>query len=81
MQSTPGEKKVKQIFQNKKDFITYSNLIINELGRCPTRSDFANNKQASLPVFTTAFWFSHAEQIKLNLNHIITDQHTLFFTR
>ena len=32
-------KKKKEIFQIKKDFITCSNLIINELVRCPTRSD------------------------------------------
>ena len=52
MQST---KKVKQIFQTKKDFITCSKLIINELGGSPIRSDnvyFANNEQASLVFFT-----------------------------
>ena len=72
VQSTTGKKKVKQIFQIKKDFITCSKLIINELGRCPTRSDhvcFADNEQASLAVFTAAFCFAHAEHnlIKLEL--------------
>ena len=60
------------MFQTKKDFITCSKLIINELGRCPTRSDnvyFANNEQASLAIFTTAFCFAHAER---NLIHGFT---------
>ena len=62
---------VKEIFQTKKDFITCSELVINQLGRCPTRSDnayFANNEQASL-AFTAAFCFVHAEHnlIKLKL--------------
>ena len=38
--------------------------MINELGRSPTRSEnvyFANNKQASIAVFTTVFHFTHAE--------------------
>ena len=51
MQST---KKVKQIFQTKKDFITYSKLIINELGGSSIKSDnvyFANNEKASLLFF------------------------------
>ena len=64
VQSTNGKKKVKQIFQTKKDFITCSKLITNELRRCPTRSDnvyFANNEQASLAIFTAAFCFVHAE--------------------
>ena len=46
--------------------MTSSKLIINELGRCPTRSDnvyFANIKQASLAVFTAAFCFAHVEII------------------
>ena len=69
--STTGNKKVKEIFQTKKDFITCSELVINQLGRCPTRSDnayFANNEQASL-AFTAAFCFVHAEHnlIKLKL--------------
>ena len=47
-------------------------LIINELGRCPTRSDkiyFANNEQASLAVLTPAFYFPHSDynSIKLKL--------------
>ena len=72
MQSATGKKKVKQIFQTKKDFITCSKLIINELGRCATRSDnayFDNNEQASLAVFTAVFCFAHAEYnlIKLKL--------------
>ena len=70
-QSTTGNKKVKEIFQTKKDFIICSELVINQLGRCPTRSDnayFANNEQASL-AFTAAFCFVHAEHnlIKLKL--------------
>ena len=72
MQSTTGKKTVKQIFQTKKGFITCLKLIINELERCPTRLDnvyFANNKQASLSVFTDAFCFAHVEHnlIKLKL--------------
>ena len=71
MQSTTCKKKGKQTFQTKKDFVTCSKLIINEPGRCPTRSDnvyFANNEQASL-AFTAAFCFAHAEHnlIKLKL--------------
>ena len=63
VQSTPGKKKVKYIFQTKKDFITCSKLINNELVNCPTRSDnlyFANNEQGSL-AFIAAFYFAHAE--------------------
>ena len=72
MQSTTGKKKVKKIFQTKKGFITCSKLMINELRRCPTRSEndyFTNNKQASIPVFTAVFCFTHAEHnfIKLKL--------------
>ena len=58
VQSTTGEKKVKQIFQTKKNFITCSKLIINELRRCRTRSDnayFANNEQALLAIITAVF--------------------------
>ena len=72
MQSITGKKKVKQIFQTKKGLITSSKLIINELGRCTTRSDnvyFDNNELASLAVFTAVFCFTHAEYnlIKLKL--------------
>ena len=52
------------MFQTKKDFITYSKLIINELWRCPTRSDNVysdNNEQVSLGAFTALFCFTHAE--------------------
>ena len=47
--------------------------MINELGRCPTRSEnvyFANNEQASIAVFTAVFCFTYAEHnlIKLKLN-------------
>ena len=64
MQST---KKLKWIFQTKKDFITCSKLIINEHVGSPIRSDnvhFANNEQASL-----VFFIAHAEHnlIKLKL--------------
>ena len=44
------KKKVKQIFQIKKDFITCSKMITNGLAHFPTRSDnvyFANNEQTS----------------------------------
>ena len=72
MKSTTGKKKVKQIFQTKKGFITCSKLMFNELEACPTRSEnvsFANNEQASIAVFTTVFCFTHAEHnlIKLKL--------------
>ena len=47
---------------------------INELERCPTRSDnvyFANNEQSSL-AFTAAFCFAHTEhnlvEVKLYIN-------------
>ena len=65
-------KKVKQIFQTKKGFITCSKLMINELGRCPTSSEnvyFANDEQASMAVFTSVFCFTQAEHnlIKLKL--------------
>ena len=56
---------MKQIFQTKKGFVTCSKLIINELRRCPTRSDnvyFAKNEPASLAVFTAVFCFTYAEQ-------------------
>ena len=51
----------------KKDFITCSQVIINELGGSPIRSNnvyFANNKQASF-----VFFIAHAEHnlIKLKL--------------
>ena len=51
-------------------------MIINELGRCPTRSDnvyFANNEQASL-AFTAAFCFAHAEHNLIKLKVIVIDQ-------
>ena len=72
VQSTTGKKKVKQIFQTKKGFITCSKLIINKLGRCPTRAGnafLANNEKASLAVFTVVFCFTHVEHnlIKLKL--------------
>ena len=60
MQST---KKVKQIFQTKKDFITSSKLIINELVGSPIRSEnayFANKEQ-------TAFFIAHAEHDVIKL--------------
>ena len=72
MQSTTGKKKVKQIFQTKKGFITCSKVMINELRGCPTRSEnvyFANNDQVSIAVFTAVFCFTDAEHnlIKLKL--------------
>ena len=72
MQSTTDKKKVKQIFKTNKDHITCPKLMINELVGSPTRSEnvyFANNKQASIAVFTAVFCFTHAEHhlIKLKL--------------
>ena len=72
MQSTTGKKKVEEILQTKKGFITCSKLMINELGRPPTGLEnvcFANNEQASTAVFTVEFCFTHAEHnlIKLKL--------------
>ena len=55
-------------------------MIINELGRCPARVDnvnFANNKQASLAIFTPAFCFAHAEHNLIKLKYIIIDQRKL----
>ena len=69
MQSTTGNKKVKQIFQTKKDFVTCSKLIIIGLDNYPTRSDnlsFANNEQASF-AFTAAFCFAHVEHNLIKL--------------
>ena len=72
MQSTTDKKKMKQIFQTKKDFIACLKLMINELACFPTRSEnvyFANTEQASIAVFTAVFCFAHAEHhlIKLKL--------------
>ena len=72
MQSTTDKKKVKQIFQTKKGFITCSKLMINKFERFPTRSKnvyFANNEQVSIAVFTAVFCFTHANHhlIKLKL--------------
>ena len=60
--------------------------MIDELVGSPTRSEnvyFANNKQASIAVFTAVFCFTHAEHhlikhhlIKLK-NYIIIDQRKL----
>ena len=64
MKLTTGKKKVQQILQTKKDFITCSKLTINELRRCLTRSDnvyFANIEQALLAVLTAAFCFANAQ--------------------
>ena len=50
--------------------MTCSKLIINEFGRCPTRSDnayFAKNEQSLLAVFTDAFCFAHAKHNLLKL--------------
>ena len=59
------------MFQTKKSFMTCDYCIkINELARSPTRSVyFANNKQASIAVFTFVFCFTHAVHhlIKLKL--------------
>ena len=60
------------MFKTKNDFITCSKILINELGRSPTKSEkvrLANNKQASIAVFTAMFCFTHAEHnlVKLKL--------------
>ena len=68
---------MKEIFQTKKFFMTCSKLMINKLGRCPTRSEnvyFANNEQASIAVFTAVFCFAHAEHDLIKLTF---DQHKL----
>ena len=44
--------------------------MINELARSPTRPEnvyFANNKQASIAVFTAVFCFTHAEHNLIKL--------------
>ena len=74
MQSTTGKKKVKKILQTKKGLITCSKLMINELRHCPNRLEndyFTNNEQASIPVFTAVFCFTHAKHnfIKLKLHN------------
>ena len=70
MESITCKKKLKQIFQTKKGFITCSKLIINELGHSLTRSDnifFANNEQASIPIFIAVFYFIHTEHDLIKL--------------
>ena len=50
--------------------MTCSKLMINELAGSPTRSEnvfFANNKQASIAVFTAVFCFTHAEHHLMKL--------------
>ena len=69
MQSTTDKKNVKKIFKTKKGSITCSKLMINELSGSPARSEnvyFANNKQASIAVFTAVFYFAHAERTSFN---------------
>ena len=59
-----------------KGFITCLKLIINELGRCPTRLDtvyFANSEQASFADLLLCFVLHMPNIIKLNLNYIIND--------
>ena len=72
MQSTTDKKKVNEIFQTKKGFITCLKLMVNELALFPTRSEnvyFANNEQASIAIFTAVFSFTHDKHhlIKLKL--------------
>ena len=62
---------MKKIFQTKK-LRTCLKLMINELALFPSRSGnvyFANNKQASISVFTAVFCFTNAEHhlIKVRL--------------
>ena len=80
MPSATGKKKMKWTFQTKKGFTTCSKLIINELGRCPTRSNkvyFADNEQTLLAFFTAVFCLTHAGHNKLNLDYIIIEQRKL----
>ena len=63
------------MFQNKKGFITCSRLKINELGRCPTKSNnacFADIEKASSAIFTAVFCFTFVKYnfIKLKLYNI-----------
>ena len=65
-------KKWNKHFKLRKVLQIFYKLIINEFGRCLTRSDnvyFAKNEQAALAVFTVVFYFTHAEHdlIKLNI--------------
>ena len=64
------------MFQTKKGFITFSKLIINELGHCPTTSDnvyFVNNEQASHGL-TAASCIEYAEYNLIKPNYIIIGQ-------
>ena len=58
---------MKKIFQTKKDFITCSKLIINELEHCHTRSDKIEitNIEELLAVHTAALCFGHAKHTLL----------------
>ena len=61
-------------------------MIINEIRHSPTRSDnvyFANNEQASIAVFTSAFCFPHAEYnlIKLKLYNNWSAQAVMWHSR
>ena len=70
MQSTTDNKKVKQIFQTKKGFITCSKIMINEIARSPTISKnayFANYEEAWIAVFTAVFCFKHAKHNSIKL--------------
>ena len=61
MQSTTDKKKVKQICQTKKGFITCWKLMINEIARFPTRLEnvyFVNNEQALIAVFTAVLFYT-----------------------
>ena len=67
--------KEEEIFKSSKqerprDVYGCFETLINNLGRCPMRSDyvyFANNEQALLADFTTVLCFTHAEQNKYKL--------------
>ena len=70
MQSTTDNKKVKQIFQTKKGFITCSKIMINEVARSRTRSKnayFANNEEVWIVVFTAVFCLKLAEHNSIKL--------------
>ena len=80
MESTFGKKKMKWIFQTKKDFITYLKLIINELRRCTTRLfnvHCASYELALLAVLLLHFVLHMPNVIWLNLDYLIIDQRKL----
>ena len=80
VQSTAGKNKREIIFSNQGRSYTCSKVVINEPGRCPTKSDniyFANNEQALL-AFTAAFCFAHVKHNSITFKlYILIDQRKL----